>query len=59
MNEITTAIMSLAVIAAFLIGGSGVYILLRKPAERRKGLLMVLVGAITLVNVWMLSAPLP
>jgi len=52
-------ILSFAVIAAFIIGGGGVWIMLKRPEERKKGLLMVGVAIVTLVNVWLLAAPVP
>lgn len=59
MSGFLTIVLSTAVIAAFVIGGSGVYIALKRPAERRKGLLMIVVALVTIINVWLLSAPLP
>jgi hypothetical protein len=58
MNDVMTIIVSLSVIAAFAIGGAGIYILARRPAaERKKGVLMIAVAVVTLANVWLLTAP--
>lgn len=59
MSEALGIIISFAVIAAFIIGGAGVYVLLKRPGERRRGVLMVGVALVTLVNVWLLAAPAP
>lgn len=59
MSDLLVAVLSFAVIAAFIIGGAGIYILLKRPMERRKGMLMLAAGIVTLLNVWLLSAPLP
>jgi hypothetical protein len=59
MTDGISIALSLAIVAAFAIGGGGLYILLKRPAERRRGLLMVLVAAITIANVWLLTAPIP
>lgn len=58
MTNMLAIILSFAVIAAFVIGGGGVWIMLKRPAELKKGLLMVGVAIVTLVNVWLLAAPI-
>lgn len=59
MTSLLPIILSIAVIAAVIIGAAGAFIVVKRPAERKKGLLMVAVAAVTLANVWLLSAPLP
>ncbi|MBW7947577.1 MAG: hypothetical protein H3C60_14390 [Sphingomonadaceae bacterium] len=59
MTNMLAIILSFAVIAAFVIGSGGVWIALKRPGERKKGLLMVGVAIVTLVNVWLLAAPVP
>lgn len=59
MTNMLAIILSFAVIAAFIIGGGGVWIMLKRPDERKKGLLMVGVAIVTLINVWLLAAPIP
>ncbi|MEM8825992.1 MAG: hypothetical protein AAGD40_03580 [Pseudomonadota bacterium] len=57
MTILNTAL-SLAIIFAFVLAGGGLYILLRRPRrERTKGLLMVAVAIVTVMNVWLLTAP--
>ncbi|MBA4757161.1 hypothetical protein [Sphingosinicella sp.] len=58
MTNMLAIILSFAVIAALIIGGGGVWIVLKRPGERNKGLLMVGVAIVTLVNVWLLAAPI-
>jgi hypothetical protein len=59
MTNMLAIILSFAVIAAFIIGGSGVWIMLKRPAERKKGLLMVGVAIVTIVNVLLIATPVP
>lgn len=59
MTGMLPIILSLAVLASFVIGGAGVWTVLKRPGERRKGLLMIGVAVVTLVNVWLLAAPAP
>lgn len=59
MTNTLAIILSFAVIASFIIGGSGVWIILKRPAERKKGLLMVGVAIVTLVNVFLIATPIP
>lgn len=50
--------LSAAVIFSFVLAAGGLYILARRPRpERIKGILMIAVAGVTLVNVWLLSAP--
>ena len=54
----TSVLLSLAVIAAFLLIGAGVQIVIKRPADRRRGILMLLAGIVTLINV-VLFATMP
>jgi hypothetical protein len=54
----TSMLLSLAVIAAFLLIGAGVHILVKRSADRRRGVLMLLAGIVTLINV-ILFATMP
>ena len=58
MTDAFAIVMTLAVAAALVIGGAGGFILLRKPDDRRRGWLMIGVALVTLVNVWLLTAPI-
>lgn len=55
---ILQVVLSVAVLAAIMLAAAGIFILLRRPAsERAKGLLMLAVAGVTLVNIWLLTAP--
>lgn len=47
----TSMLLSLAVIAAFLLIGAGAHMLIRRRGDRRRAILMLLAGLITLINV--------
>jgi len=49
--------LSLAVLAAFVLAGGGVW-LIAKRRDRRRGVLMLLAALILLGNVWILTAPI-
>ena len=58
MNNVLAIALSIAVIFSFVLAIGSVYILLKRPRkERVKGLLMLGVAAVTLTNVWLLTAP--
>ena len=50
MDQFTSALMAIAVIAAFLLAGAGVKLALARPT-RVRGVLMILAGAVLLTNV--------
>ena len=59
MSSLITIALSVAVIFAFVLVAGGIYILLKRPRpERIKGVLMIAVAAVTLINIWLLSAPI-
>lgn len=49
--------LSLVVLLSFLLIGGGGYLALRHPAERRRGVLMVVAGLVILGNVYLLARP--
>lgn len=59
MSPMLTYLLSFAVIASFVIGSGGVYILVKRPTDRRRGVLMIGVAIVTMVNVWLMAAPVP
>lgn len=50
MNGPGATILSILMVAAFLLGAGGVYLIVKRR-ERGKGLLMLLAAAVALVNV--------
>lgn len=52
------ALLSLGVIAAALLIGFGGYAAVRNR-DRKRGLLMIAAGLVTLVNIWLWAAPAP
>lgn len=58
MSGFMTALLGLAVLAALLLIGAGLNILLRRTDTPKRGWLMLGAGAVTLLNVW-LYATLP
>ena len=58
MSGVLNIALAVAVIFAIVLAIGGAFILVRRPrGERIKGLLMLAVAAVTLVNVWLLTAP--
>lgn len=54
MSGLVATMLSIGVLAALALIAGGGYILLRRPRpERRRGLLMLTAGLVTLVNVWL------
>lgn len=51
MTDMISAMLALAVLAAFLLIGAGVNILLRRSDDRKRGWLMIAAGLVTLANV--------
>jgi hypothetical protein len=58
MSGFMAALLGLAVLAALLLIGAGLNILLRRTDTPKRGWLMLGAGAVTLLNVW-LYATLP
>ncbi|MHB9878870.1 hypothetical protein ACSMXM_04315 [Pacificimonas sp. ICDLI1SI03] len=59
MGSVVQIALSLAVVFAVILAAAGIFIVLRRPrTERTKGLLMIAVAAVTVVNIWLLTAPL-
>ncbi len=56
MTSTASILLSLGVLAALLLIGAGAFAL-RKPAERKRGALMIVAGLVTLVNVWLYTMP--
>lgn len=53
MSRLIPLLLSLAVLAALALIGGGAYLAARRPADRQRGLLMLLAGAVTLLNIWL------
>ena len=49
-------LLSIGVLASLALLAGGAFILLRRPAhERKRGLLMLAVGLVTMINIWLWS----
>lgn len=53
MSGLMAALLGLAVLAALLLIGAGLNILLRRTDTPKRGWLMLGAGAVTLLNVWL------
>lgn len=58
MGTLLSIAFSAAVLVAIALTVAGLYILIRRPRERFKGLLMIAVAIVTFANVWLLTAPI-
>lgn len=58
MGTLLSIAFSAAVLVAIALTVAGLYILIRRPRERIKGLLMIAVAIVTFANVWLLTAPI-
>lgn len=58
MQDVLGVALSIAVLVALALTAAGIYILVRRPHERIKGLLMIAVAIVTIANVWFLTAPI-
>jgi hypothetical protein len=53
-----TTLLSFAVIASFLLGAGGMWMIL-KGSDRKRGLLMLAAAAVTIANVFIWVMPVP
>ncbi|MCA3255880.1 MAG: hypothetical protein INF91_09720 [Alphaproteobacteria bacterium] len=56
MSNLVATLLSFGVIASALLIGAGLYAVIKQPEERKRGWLMFIAGAITLLNIWMWTA---